>query len=322
MNFPQSIFPSLMYLELNSWGKQGVFWGYILTCSFQAILMHNSGTTSESRFEIRSTSVVLMQDVVKLLFCLSMIGMNSPSWRHCVDQIASHKKYALYYLVPAALYFLYNNLAFVSLSNFDPTTYFVLMQFRIVIVTFCSIVFLKKIVSTNQWLGVVIVTSGALMKILDSNVTMSFSSIHILPFLLVQLQLVLSAAAGLYNEYLLQGRNRPSTEIQNIFMYLNSILVGLVGSSQSVSQRVISAEPLTILAMVLTGSAAGLFASYFLRYLDSVRKSIASAIELWITAVLSAIVFGYPISAVAILGLAVITFGIIIYSRKLEKKEK
>ena len=312
-----------MYLELNSWGKQGVFWGYILACSFQAILMHNSGTTSESRLEIRSTTVVLMQDVAKLLFSLSMIRMNSPSWRHCVDQIASHKKYALYYLIPAALYFLYNNLAFVSLSNFDPTTYFVLMQFRIVIVTFCSIFFLKKIVSTNQWLGVVIVTSGALMKILDySNVTMSFSSIHILPFLLVQLQLVLSAAAGLYNEYLLQGRDRPSTEIQNIFMYLNSILVGLVGSSQSVSQRVISAEPLTIFAMVITGSAAGLFASYFLRYLDSVRKSIASAIELWITAVLSAIVFGYPISGVAFLGLAVITFGIIIYSRKLGKKEK
>lgn len=37
------------------------------------------------------------------------------------------------YLVPAFLYCLYNNLAFHNLSVFDPTTYFLLLQFRVVI---------------------------------------------------------------------------------------------------------------------------------------------------------------------------------------------
>jgi len=40
--------------------------------------------------------------------------------------------FALYF-VPAALYCAYNNLAFVNLANFDPTTYFLLLQFRVVI---------------------------------------------------------------------------------------------------------------------------------------------------------------------------------------------
>jgi hypothetical protein len=37
------------------------------------------------------------------------------------------------YFIPAFLYCLYNNLAFVSLSAFDPTTYYLLLQFRVVV---------------------------------------------------------------------------------------------------------------------------------------------------------------------------------------------
>jgi hypothetical protein len=37
------------------------------------------------------------------------------------------------YFVPAFMYCLYNNLAFVNLSAFDPTTYYLLLQFRVVV---------------------------------------------------------------------------------------------------------------------------------------------------------------------------------------------
>lgn len=37
------------------------------------------------------------------------------------------------YFIPAGLYCLYNNLAFMNLVNFDPTTYFLLLQFRVVV---------------------------------------------------------------------------------------------------------------------------------------------------------------------------------------------
>ena len=38
-----------------------------------------------------------------------------------------------YYLVPSALYAVYNNLSFLSLAKFDPTTYYLLLQFRVVV---------------------------------------------------------------------------------------------------------------------------------------------------------------------------------------------
>lgn len=37
------------------------------------------------------------------------------------------------YIVPAFLYCLYNNLQFVNLSSYDPTMYYVFLQFRVVV---------------------------------------------------------------------------------------------------------------------------------------------------------------------------------------------
>ena len=37
------------------------------------------------------------------------------------------------YFIPAAMYCLYNNLQFTNLANYDPTTYFLLLQLRVVV---------------------------------------------------------------------------------------------------------------------------------------------------------------------------------------------
>ena len=42
-----------------------------------------------------------------------------------------NKHLMIYYLVPSFLYCLYNNLSFMNLSQFDPTTYLLLMQSRL-----------------------------------------------------------------------------------------------------------------------------------------------------------------------------------------------
>ena len=47
--------------------------------------------------------------------------------------MSTYKHVLLLYLVPAALYCLYNNLSFTSLSYFNPTTYFMFMQIRLLL---------------------------------------------------------------------------------------------------------------------------------------------------------------------------------------------
>lgn len=50
-----------------------------------------------------------------------------------VTETVQSKKVLALYFVPAFLYCLYNNLSFVNLSYFDPTSYYLLLQFRVVL---------------------------------------------------------------------------------------------------------------------------------------------------------------------------------------------
>ena len=47
-----------------------------------------------------------------------------------------HWLVGVYYLIPSSLYCLYNNLSFANLSIFDPTTYFIFMQIRLLMTGF------------------------------------------------------------------------------------------------------------------------------------------------------------------------------------------
>ena len=54
--------------------------------------------------------------------------IRSHSFSSLVSGVSQYRHVLVLYLVPAALYCLYNNLSFVSLSFFNPTTYFMFMQ--------------------------------------------------------------------------------------------------------------------------------------------------------------------------------------------------
>ena len=92
-------------------------------------------------------------------------------------------------MVPSFLYCLYNNLAFVNLAVFDPTTYFLLLQLRVVVtgiifqvcikinllekkkhifiyIFFFNIqqVIFNKQLSGKQWFSLLLLTVGCMMK--------------------------------------------------------------------------------------------------------------------------------------------------------------
>lgn len=112
----------------------------------------------------------------------------------------------LLYMVPSSLYCLYNNLSFVNLAAFDPATYFLLLQLRVVVtgiifqvyfffvVLECIILYdcfnyvcfrfqvvFKKQLSTKQWISLVLLTVGCMIKQLnlDYNNTLAKANFHI-----------------------------------------------------------------------------------------------------------------------------------------------
>nr|CAD7455441.1 unnamed protein product [Timema tahoe] len=83
----------------------------------------------------------------------------------------------LLYFVPAFLYCLYNNLAFVNLSAFDPTTYYLLLQFRVVVTGIVFQVLFQNKLSGKQWLSLILLTVGCMVKQIDISSLYSSSTV-------------------------------------------------------------------------------------------------------------------------------------------------
>ena len=125
----------------------------------------------------------------------------------------------LWYFVPAGLYVLYNNLSFVNLAWYDPTTYFILLQIRVLLTGATFQVVFQKTLTKMQWVSLVVLTAGCIIKQMNfvsvqSDPTESsdtqdsssfiwrvFFNIH---FILMVTQVLCSCFAGVYNEYLLK----------------------------------------------------------------------------------------------------------------------
>lgn len=144
---------------------------------------------------------------------------------------------------------------------------------------------------------------------------------------LIFVQTVCSCLAGVYNEYLLkeQGSN-INIFIQNVFMYVDSIicniLVFIVLSTSEISLfnmlnnvgPSIFMQPKVILIMI-NNTAIGIITSFFLKNLNSILKTFASAMELIFTALLCWIIFSFPIYVNTVISIAMVSYAVILYSQ-------
>lgn len=138
----------------------------------------------------------------------------------------------------------------------------------------------------------------------------------------ILIQLICSCLAGVYNEYLLKGDGaRVNIYVQNFFMYLDSIVCNLVflilqGNLMSAFNmaNLESVFTVNVILIIFNNAAIGIVTSFFLRYLNSVLKTFASALELLFTAILCYVLFNIPIHLNTVLSIGVVSFSIYLYS--------
>jgi solute carrier family 35 (UDP-sugar transporter), member A1/2/3 len=241
------------------------------------------------------------------------------------------------YLVPAFLYCLYNNLAFHNLSVFDPTTYYLLLQLRVVITGVLFQIIFKKYLSRKQWFSLILLTMGCMVKQIsfgetDSVITttdeakvpknnhgfdLSINAVFIL------IQTVCSCLAGVYNEHLLKDQGKDiNIYIQNVFMYVDSILCNgllllLTGNFKSAFALENLSETFKpgVILIAVNSCCIGICTSFFLKYMNSILKTFASALELVFTAILCLVLFSMPIHLNTILAILIVSFSVYLYSQ-------
>ena len=129
--------------------------------------------------------------------------------------------------------------------------------------------------------------------------------------------------AGVYNEYIIKRVADAKTDlmVQNIYMCCDSIMFNFVALlfgqiTAPKEESLFDAKSLLqgfVVLIIINNSLVGIVTSMFLKHLNSVLKSLASAIEIVLTAVLSSLLLGIPIYWNTVVAIVLLTFAIIIY---------
>lgn len=269
-------------------------------------------------YDYNPATVVLLGELCKLLVSLGLsLAEHSPS--DVIDMLSRNMSLAFKYIVPAILYCIYNNLTFVSLSHYDPATYFILMQFRVVVTGVLFQAIFGKCLTRSQWFSLLILTLGCLVR--QASLGDVTGVVLDTKLVTVAIQVFCSCMAGVYNEFLLKSGNLP-VSVQNLFFYADSLLCNLfwLGANGNVFVALNFASiqktwSFYVACIVLNTTCMGLCTSFFLRYLDSIMKNFASGLELIFTPLLAKAFFGIPISYSIVLSVMLILIAIYLYSR-------
>ncbi|UJR14767.1 hypothetical protein I4U23_001757 [Adineta vaga] len=331
-------------------------WSFIIFISYmglfinQGLLVTGSKTASHS-YNYNTIVVVLLTEFVKLISALT-IYRQTHSLTQMRRDITDNQTVLLLYFIPSALYCLYNNLAFINLSSYDPTTYFLLLQFRVVITGIIFQFLFNKRLTRLQWISLLMLTSGCIIKqfehsnssslnkVSSKNSTLSHSDIELQskPSSLVNIHLIwilvqvfCSCFAGVYNEYLLKSDRTTQVDVmlQNAFMYFDSILCNLIlliyfdyqqpnlsaiDKIAGTLKLITSGKENLIFLIILNNAAVGIVTSLFLKSMTSILKTFASALELLFTSILAWILFSIPVSIYTFLAIFIVSFAVYIYS--------
>lgn len=136
-------------------------------------------------------------------------------------------------------------------------------------------------------------------------------------------QVFCSCFAGVYNEYLLKGKGGEAPfMLQNVFMYTDSVVsnILLLGLSGHLREAMTSASIQSILhvkviCIIINNAAIGIVTALFLRSLNSILKTFASALELMFTAVLAWIIFGIAVNMFTVIAIAIVSFATLLYAQ-------
>lgn len=109
------------------------------------------------------------------------------------------------YLVPSLLYAVYNILTYYNLETYDPTTYFVLLQIRVVVTGVVWQFLFKERLTRRQWGALVLLMSGCVLKQYDFTRETPLEVTLDPGLVLVMVQVGCSCLAGVFTEYLLKG---------------------------------------------------------------------------------------------------------------------
>ena len=147
----------------------------------------------------------------------------------------------------------------------------------------------------------------------------------------ILVQVFCSCFAGVYNEYLLKSSRTTQVDImlQNAFMYFDSILCNsilliyfdhqqptltAIDKFVHTLQLIFRDKQILIFLIICNNAAVGIVTSFFLKTMNSILKTFASALELLFTSLLAWFFFAIPVSIYTFMAILIVSTAVYLYS--------
>eukprot|EP01064_Diplonema_japonicum_P023134 TRINITY_DN33587_c0_g1_i1.p1 TRINITY_DN33587_c0_g1~~TRINITY_DN33587_c0_g1_i1.p1 ORF type:complete len:353 (+),score=76.64 TRINITY_DN33587_c0_g1_i1:47-1105(+) len=316
-------------LGLDTPVKKGIFVLYMALWSTLRLTVYGS---QRNHISYDQTALLIVVCLVKLAMAVGMYLRSDGSFKELVEQAKSEKVLFLKYFLPAASYVVYDNLTFLILHVIDPVTYVVLMQMRLPAtgVFWCFTV--GKGLNWYQWSAIAMLTAACMIQksgASSEELPKDGMSLSVYSTLLIAMQISCGVFSSVVNEYLLKEKGTAGVNLQNIFMYIHSFIVNVLwvfvlfplykGGSPSLSsfESLFSGSIVIFtVPIILILSSIGIVTSIFIKHLDSVKKTIASAMEIFVDTFFAFFLFGVGLGFKTALATSLAAASVVLYSKQ------
>lgn len=213
--------------------------------------------------------------------------------------------------IPAGLYVVQNNLAYIATSHLEAATYQLLYQLKILTTAIFSVWLLQKRLSLRQWMSLGVLCLGVgLVQIssLEGNSGSSGSgaSDDEKRNAVVGLSAVLAAccssgAAGVYFEMVLKNA-KTSVWVRNIQLSLFGVAIGLLPvindwpDIQATGKGFWVGYNTVVWSVVLLQAVGGLAVAMVVKYADNILKGFATSLSILFSCAVSYVLFDFRAS--------------------------
>jgi UDP-galactose transporter len=275
-------------------------------------------------------TVITSAEAVKLLLSFRLLCVEVQSVSKAVQSVAGTTWSSwLACSVPSFFYAIGNNLDMLNNQYMDPATEQVLVQLKTLTTGVVWWLVFREPLGVRKWSAIMLLCAGGIaggwQKAEVGKKTMYIEAFGIL---LVSVHCTVSACAGVYNEWIYKNGHSKTDSIHltNIRLYIIGVTFNFAMYASSSTTNPFSATTFFqgynayTWSLVLVYAVMGLLLAQVMRFFNVIVKLFISGSSMYVSAILSYVLFGYMPTPMFLLALSLITVAILLYN--LEKIQK
>lgn len=274
-----------------------------ISSSLEAILIHF--IQKNQVINVHSEQLIILSEILKIivsLICFYKTKTNTERFNFINIE---------WFIIPSFIYMISNNLTYYALIYITPSLFNLLSNLKIPVTTFLAFFFLhKSSFNLNQLYAILFIFCGNVLAFCSNINLQNFNYIGLISMILYSL---CSGIASVYSEYIMKFEfYDENVFLQNIKFSICSVVSNLL---LSVLRRNILSwyiEPIHLLA-ISSMSINGLITGLVLKFQGSIIKTYATSLSVFISILISNLLWNYTISIFFIFGAIISFLGINIY---------